>query len=76
MLLPFPDSEDHDSLQRNGVTHILSIHNSAKPVLEVSARVGGFCGATPEGLRTGRVQLGHTHSVLLAWGREAMLGLH
>uniref|UniRef100_A0A8V5GZR4 Dual specificity protein phosphatase 22-A n=1 Tax=Melopsittacus undulatus TaxID=13146 RepID=A0A8V5GZR4_MELUD len=28
------DSEDHESLQRNGVTHILSIHNSAKPVLE------------------------------------------
>uniref|UniRef100_A0A672UGK0 Uncharacterized protein n=1 Tax=Strigops habroptila TaxID=2489341 RepID=A0A672UGK0_STRHB len=42
------DSEDHESLRRNGVTHILSIHNSAKPVLEVSARVGGS-GGTPRG---------------------------
>ncbi|OXB58191.1 hypothetical protein ASZ78_005452 [Callipepla squamata] len=28
------DSEDRDSLQRHGVTHILSVHNRAKPVLE------------------------------------------
>ncbi|XP_061225931.1 dual specificity protein phosphatase 22-A-like [Neopsephotus bourkii] len=28
------DSEDYESLRRNGVTHILSIHNRAKPVLE------------------------------------------
>ncbi|NWI54530.1 DS22A phosphatase, partial [Calyptomena viridis] len=29
-----PDSEDHENLLKNGVTHILSVHNSAKPVLE------------------------------------------
>ncbi|NXW06534.1 DS22A phosphatase, partial [Fregetta grallaria] len=29
-----PDSEDRENLLRNGVTHILSVHNSAKPVLE------------------------------------------
>ncbi|CAM9433903.1 unnamed protein product [Bubo scandiacus] len=28
------DSEDRENLLRNGVTHILSVHNSAKPVLE------------------------------------------
>ncbi|TRZ14842.1 hypothetical protein HGM15179_012266 [Zosterops borbonicus] len=28
------DSEDHENLQRKGVTHILSVHNGAKPVLE------------------------------------------
>uniref|UniRef100_A0A8C3NVI8 Dual specificity protein phosphatase 22-A n=1 Tax=Cyanoderma ruficeps TaxID=181631 RepID=A0A8C3NVI8_9PASS len=28
------DSEDHENLLRKGVTHILSIHNRAKPVLE------------------------------------------
>ncbi|PKK23170.1 dual specificity protein phosphatase 22-A [Columba livia] len=28
------DSEDRENLQRNGVTHILSIHNRAEPVLE------------------------------------------
>ncbi|XP_021264350.1 uncharacterized protein LOC110404409 isoform X2 [Numida meleagris] len=28
------DSEDRDSLRRHGVTHILSVHNGAKPVLE------------------------------------------
>ncbi|XP_075017634.1 dual specificity protein phosphatase 22-A-like [Calonectris borealis] len=28
------DSEDRENLVRNGVTHILSVHNSAKPVLE------------------------------------------
>ncbi|XP_068811489.1 dual specificity protein phosphatase 22-A-like isoform X2 [Struthio camelus] len=28
------DSEDRDNLLRNGVTHILSVHNNAKPVLE------------------------------------------
>ncbi|NXU35967.1 DS22A phosphatase, partial [Drymodes brunneopygia] len=32
--LPFPDSEDHENLLRKGVTHILSVHNHAKPVLE------------------------------------------
>ena len=37
-----PDSEDRENLLRNGVTHILSVHNSAKPVLEVSAGVGGL----------------------------------
>uniref|UniRef100_A0A669QV43 Dual specificity phosphatase 22 n=1 Tax=Phasianus colchicus TaxID=9054 RepID=A0A669QV43_PHACC len=30
------DSEDRDSLRRHGVTHILSVHNGAKPVLEVN----------------------------------------
>lgn len=30
------DSEDKENLARNGVTHILSVHNNAKPVLEVS----------------------------------------
>uniref|UniRef100_A0A8C2TVQ9 Uncharacterized protein n=1 Tax=Coturnix japonica TaxID=93934 RepID=A0A8C2TVQ9_COTJA len=34
------DSEDRDSLRRHGVTHILSVHNGAKPVLEVSAGHG------------------------------------
>lgn len=38
--LPFPDSEDHENLQRKGVTHILSVHNGAKPVLEVRAWLG------------------------------------
>ncbi|POI27539.1 hypothetical protein CIB84_008711 [Bambusicola thoracicus] len=28
------DSEDRESLRRHGVTHILSVHNRAKPVLE------------------------------------------
>ncbi|KGL91459.1 Dual specificity protein phosphatase 22-A, partial [Charadrius vociferus] len=28
------DSEDRENLLRNGVTHILSVHNRAKPVLE------------------------------------------
>ncbi|XP_031977977.1 uncharacterized protein LOC116450042 isoform X3 [Corvus moneduloides] len=28
------DSEDHENLLRKGVTHILSVHNRAKPVLE------------------------------------------
>ncbi|XP_025058878.1 dual specificity protein phosphatase 22-A-like [Alligator sinensis] len=28
------DSEDKENLARNGVTHILSVHNNAKPVLE------------------------------------------
>uniref|UniRef100_A0A8C4U4R1 Uncharacterized protein n=1 Tax=Falco tinnunculus TaxID=100819 RepID=A0A8C4U4R1_FALTI len=29
------DSEDRESLLRNGVTHILSVHSSARPVLEL-----------------------------------------
>ncbi|NXO76240.1 DS22A phosphatase, partial [Sitta europaea] len=28
------DSEDHENLLKKGVTHILSVHNGAKPVLE------------------------------------------
>lgn len=36
-LVLLADSEDRDSLRRHGVTHILSVHNRAKPVLEVSA---------------------------------------
>ncbi|XP_061450445.1 dual specificity protein phosphatase 22-A-like [Rhineura floridana] len=28
------DSEDRENLTKNGITHILSIHNNAKPVLE------------------------------------------
>ncbi|NXS26829.1 DS22A phosphatase, partial [Pomatostomus ruficeps] len=28
------DSEDHENLLRNGITHILSVHNRAEPVLE------------------------------------------
>ncbi|KAM3665507.1 dual specificity protein phosphatase 22-A-like isoform 1-T1 [Ammospiza maritima maritima] len=28
------DSEDHENLQSKGVTHILSVHSGAKPVLE------------------------------------------
>ncbi|KAF4795073.1 Dual specificity protein phosphatase 22-A [Turdus rufiventris] len=28
------DSEDHENLLRKGVTHLLSVHNRAKPVLE------------------------------------------
>lgn len=39
--LLLPDSEDRENLLKNGVTHILSIHNSAKPVLEVSSPAGG-----------------------------------
>lgn len=47
VLLLFPDSEDRENLQRNGVTHILSVHNRAEPVLEVGAWVGGIWGVTP-----------------------------
>ncbi|XP_058702132.1 dual specificity protein phosphatase 22-A-like isoform X2 [Poecile atricapillus] len=32
--LSYQDSEDHENLLRKGVTHILSVHNHAKPVLE------------------------------------------
>ncbi|NWZ98632.1 DS22A phosphatase, partial [Nesospiza acunhae] len=32
--LLFPDSEDHENLQSKGVTHILSVHSGARPVLE------------------------------------------
>ncbi|XP_003227166.1 dual specificity protein phosphatase 22-A [Anolis carolinensis] len=28
------DSEDRENLAKNGITHILSVHNNAKPVLE------------------------------------------
>ncbi|OWK53245.1 Dual specificity protein phosphatase 22-A [Lonchura striata] len=48
--LPFPDSEDHENLLRNGVTHILSIHNRATPVLEVRAWLGSL--ATTQGSRS------------------------
>uniref|UniRef100_A0A8C8AFT1 Uncharacterized protein n=1 Tax=Otus sunia TaxID=257818 RepID=A0A8C8AFT1_9STRI len=41
VLLLLPDSEDRENLLRNGVTHILSVHNSAKPVLEVTLTFGG-----------------------------------
>lgn len=30
------DSENVDGLSKNGITHILSVYNNAKPVLEVS----------------------------------------
>uniref|UniRef100_A0A8B9PWV3 Dual specificity protein phosphatase 15 n=1 Tax=Apteryx owenii TaxID=8824 RepID=A0A8B9PWV3_APTOW len=34
--LPLADAEDREKLLRNGVTHILAVHDNAKPVLEVS----------------------------------------
>ncbi|XP_032556870.1 dual specificity protein phosphatase 22-A-like isoform X1 [Chiroxiphia lanceolata] len=34
MWLLLPDSEDHENLLKNGVTHILSVYNGAKPLLE------------------------------------------
>lgn len=49
--LLLPDSEDRENLLKNGVTHILSIHNSAKPVLEVSSPGGGGPGGPPRGNR-------------------------
>lgn len=48
--LPFPDSEDHENLLRKGVTHILSVHNRAKPLLEVRAWMGGL--GTTQGSRS------------------------
>uniref|UniRef100_A0A8B9PYP2 Dual specificity protein phosphatase 15 n=1 Tax=Apteryx owenii TaxID=8824 RepID=A0A8B9PYP2_APTOW len=32
--LPLADAEDREKLLRNGVTHILAVHDNAKPVLE------------------------------------------
>lgn len=74
--LLLPDSEDRENLLRNGVTHILSVHSGAKPVLEVSARVGDL-GDHPEGAGAGKVRVGH-----MLFSRreeekgEAMAGLH
>lgn len=69
--LPFPDSEDHENLLRKGVTHILSVHNRAKPVLEVRAWLGGRAGDHP-----GQQELERdTRDLLLAWA-ETMLDLH
>lgn len=31
-----PDAENKESLSSNGITHILSVYNNAKPVFEVS----------------------------------------
>lgn len=31
-----PDAENKESLSKNGITHILSVYNNAKPVFEVS----------------------------------------
>uniref|UniRef100_A0A670YAV3 Uncharacterized protein n=1 Tax=Pseudonaja textilis TaxID=8673 RepID=A0A670YAV3_PSETE len=30
------DAEDKENLMKHGITHILSVHNNAKPLLEVS----------------------------------------
>lgn len=46
-LLLLADSEDRDSLRRHGVTHILSVHNGAKPVLEVSEGHRGDAALAP-----------------------------
>lgn len=70
-----PDSEDRENLLRNGVTHILSVHNRAKPVLEVSARAGGL-GGPPRG---GREGADGGHRLFARHGAErgaAMLDLH
>lgn len=32
----FADAEDKETLTKHGITHILSVHNNAKPLLEVS----------------------------------------
>lgn len=32
------DSENRESLSKNGITHILSVYNNAKPVFEVSGK--------------------------------------
>lgn len=45
--LLLPDSEDVASLRRHGVTHVLSVHTGAKPVLEVSLGARGGCVARP-----------------------------
>ncbi len=37
-LLFVPDSENRESLSKNGITHILSVYNNAKPVFEVSGK--------------------------------------
>lgn len=56
--LLLPDSEDRENLLKNGVTHILSIHNSAKPVLEVSSPArGGHLGDHPGGAGAGKMQM-------------------
>lgn len=34
--LSVPDAENKESLSKNGITHILSVYNNAKPVFEVS----------------------------------------
>lgn len=36
--LPVTDSENRESLSKNGITHILSVYNNAKPVFEVSGK--------------------------------------
>lgn len=33
-----PDAENKESLSKNGITHILSVYNNAKPVFEVSRK--------------------------------------
>uniref|UniRef100_A0A8D0BH41 Dual specificity protein phosphatase 22 n=1 Tax=Salvator merianae TaxID=96440 RepID=A0A8D0BH41_SALMN len=33
------DAEDRENLAKNGITHILSVHNNAKPVLETEQRL-------------------------------------
>lgn len=33
-----PDAENRESLSQNGITHILSVYNNAKPVFEVSGK--------------------------------------
>lgn len=32
------DAENKESLSKNGITHILSVYNNAKPVFEVSGK--------------------------------------
>lgn len=34
-----PDAENKESLSKNGITHILSVYNNAKPVFEVSGKI-------------------------------------
>ncbi|KAK1784963.1 hypothetical protein P4O66_018396 [Electrophorus voltai] len=40
------DSENRESLSQNGITHILSVYNNAKPVLEVTHPFKGFSDMT------------------------------
>lgn len=43
MCLFATDAENKESLSKNGITHILSVYNNAKPVFEVSKKLQSRC---------------------------------